>query len=670
MGTPLRVLLVEDTEDDALFILRELRSGGFEPTWKRVDTEPALTAALVQENWDLITCDWVMPQFSAPAALELIREDGFNGPIIIISGQVGEEVAVTAMKAGAHDYVSKHNLTRLIPAVERELSETNQRRARKRAEAALRESEERFELAAEGSNDGMWDWDIYTGRIWSSRRLYELVGYEEGEIDATFSNGIELLHPDDRTRMLEAMRAHLQEHVPFDIEFQLQTKSRGYRWFRVRAQALWDENGAAVRMAGSIRDVTERKEVEEKLRASEERFRLLAENARDVIFRYRIQPEPVLEYMSPAVIKMTGYTPEEFYADAALPLKLVHPDDRAHLKSIQREIQEAPDRPIVTRFIRKDGVVVWTEHQYVTVRDESGAIVATEGISRDITERKRAEEALHQSQERFRTSLESMLDCFGIYSAIRDKRGCILDFRVEYVNAAACANNRMTKEEQLGGRLLELFPAHRESGLFDEYCQVVETGVPVQKESLLYEDVYGNERLLRAFDIRAGRLGDGFVAAWRDITVRKRAEAETQQLKADLDRRVRERTAELEATNKELESFSHSVSHDLRAPLRAIDGFSLALLEDYAGQLDEQGQTYLRRVWAGAQRMGQLIDGLLMLSRLTRADIHRQPVDLTAEARMIVAELQRTQPDRQVTFVIGDGGFAHGDLVLKQALFS
>ena len=143
-----------------------------------------------------------------------------------------------------------------------------------------------------------------------------------------------------------------------------------------------------------------------------------------------------------------------------------------------------------------------------------------------ITERKRAEEALRERELRFHTLVENMLDCVGIYSAIRDDLGRIIDFRVDYVNAAACANNLMTKEEQTGKRLLELLPAHRETGLFDEYCEIVETGQPLAKEALTYEDVYGKEqqRLSRAFEIRATKLGDGFVAAWRDITERKRAE--------------------------------------------------------------------------------------------------------------------------------------------------
>ena len=125
MSVPLRVLLIDDSEDDATLVLRELRHGGYEPTWERVDTAPALADALTRQAWDLITCDYVMPSFSAPEALKLIHDQHIDVPVIIISGQVGEEVAVTAMKAGAHDYVSKHKLMRLCPAMERIVSSSH-----------------------------------------------------------------------------------------------------------------------------------------------------------------------------------------------------------------------------------------------------------------------------------------------------------------------------------------------------------------------------------------------------------------------------------------------------------------------------------------------------------------------------------------------------------------
>src|ERR687895_2474285 len=152
MGMPLKVLLVEDSEDDALLLVRMLRRGGYDPAWERVDTAVAMEAALDGRRWDLIISDHSMPAFSSLAALDLLRAKGFvDLPFIIVSGRIGEDAAVSAMKAGAHDYIMKDNLARLNSAIERELREAEVRRRRREAEAALRDSETRFRLMIEQS---------------------------------------------------------------------------------------------------------------------------------------------------------------------------------------------------------------------------------------------------------------------------------------------------------------------------------------------------------------------------------------------------------------------------------------------------------------------------------------------------------------------------------------
>jgi signal transduction histidine kinase len=222
---------------------------------------------------------------------------------------------------------------------------------------------------------------------------------------------------------------------------------------------------------------------------------------------------------------------------------------------------------------------------------------------------------LQQSEERFRTSVENMLDCFGIYSAIRDASSKIVDFRVDYVNAAACKNNRMTKEEQLGKRLCEILPAHRESGLFDEYCQVVETGKPLKKESLIYADVYNKQNLTRAFDIRATKLGDGFVASWRNVTEKKLVEAERARL-LEFEQAAR---AEAEEANGAKDEFVAMIAHDLRSPLNAILGWTKML------QSRNVDQVTMRRALETIERntkfQAKLLEDLLDTSRILRGKL-------------------------------------------------
>jgi light-regulated signal transduction histidine kinase (bacteriophytochrome) len=153
-----------------------------------------------------------------------------------------------------------------------------------------------------------------------------------------------------------------------------------------------------------------------------------------------------------------------------------------------------------------------------------------------------------------------------------------------------------------------------------------------------------------------------------DITEWKQAEAEARRLAAELETRVRNRTAELEASNRELDAFAYTVSHDLRAPLRSLHGFSQALLDDYLEQLDETGREYLSRLQANVARMGHMIDDLLNLSRSTRVELVRRDVDLSAMAHEVAAEVAAAEPDRQVNLVVQDGLHTHADPQLLRLL--
>ena len=294
-----------------------------------------------------------------------------------------------------------------------------------------------------------------------------------------------------------------------------------------------------------------------------------------------------------------------------------------------------------------DGTVLPIQIWGTPVAGPDGVIQYAITAFADVSERVRTEEALRASEERFRASVEVLQDGFAVFSAIHDSTGAVADFRYEYINDAGCRMDQRSREDTVGHTIAELFPGTVPSGLLAEYIKVAETGEPLAREDADYEDVYGGRRVTKALDIRITKLGDGIVATWRDVGDRRRADetmasqaAALMRSSAELEDRVRRRTADLSRSNNELEGFSYSVAHDLRAPLRAIHGYCQILLTDHAAQLDADGQDLLDAVGHYAERMGHLIEGLLALAAAGREDPQRVPVDMTALAESVAAGLR------------------------------
>jgi len=301
------------------------------------------------------------------------------------------------------------------------------------------------------------------------------------------------------------------------------------------------------------------------------------------------------------------------------------------------------------------------------VRDASGHPLAFLAID-DITERKRAEEALRESE----VFNKEVLDSLTAHIAVLDREG-----RIVVVNEAwrrfAAQNCGCQARESVGDNYLAICErAAREDQ--DEFARAVLDGVQqVMTRSKSYFGLEypchspSEQRWFRLHVCPLSTRSNAVVTAHENITERKLAEEAVRQLNTELEHRVVERTAQLEAANKELEAFSYSVSHDLRSPLRAIDGFSQALLEDYALQLPEEAQKDLRTVRQGAQKMGALIDDLLTFSRLGRSPLHRRTVDVSAMVRAALEDLAYLREGRNIEIRCGDLPDCQGDpSLLKQ----
>ena len=274
MGTTLRVLLVEDCEDDAALIERELTRGGYKPLVNRVDSPGAMTEALREQTWDLVLADWNLPRFSALFALEMLKCNGRDLPFIIVSGVIGEEAAITAMKAGAHDYVMKSDLVRLVPAIQRELREADERQARKWAEAALATGEERLKLIARSTTDAIWDWDLTTHALWWGEGLETLFGHQVYELQPGVESWYSRLHPEEKERVIARRYAAINGAKEKFLDYYRFRRADGsYAYILDRGFVLRNEEGRAVRMVGAVIDLTEQKRAEAEVTAAYDRLR-------------------------------------------------------------------------------------------------------------------------------------------------------------------------------------------------------------------------------------------------------------------------------------------------------------------------------------------------------------------------------------------------------------
>ena len=261
-----RILLAEDSADDAALIARQFQKSGLPVEIHRVSTEPAFEQALAEGTWDIVLSDHVMPRFSSSDVLRILRQRRPDLPCVIVSGRIGEEAAASAIRDGAAGYCPKDHLERLDTTVRRSLREAEDRHARSVAEEALRVSEERYALAVAGANDVVWDWDLATDRFYLSPRWTEVLGLGEDTVDGRPREWLDRIHPDDLERVRSELDLHLAGEVPqFRSEHRLRHRHGSWRWMLVRGVAVLSADGRPTRIAGSMSDITMQKQTEARL---------------------------------------------------------------------------------------------------------------------------------------------------------------------------------------------------------------------------------------------------------------------------------------------------------------------------------------------------------------------------------------------------------------------
>lgn len=466
------------------------------------------------------------------------------------------------------------------------------------------------------------------------------------------------IHPDD-LELRERTRVQLADGRPFECEFRLRRHDGRYARCLTRAVPVRDSTGQIVKWAGTTTDIEEMRRATDDVKLQEEHLQLALDSADIGIWRLKLPDyhltadDRTRRHLDLDTNEIHGYRPQDH----------IHPHDFEHAQ----QVPMLPDGRYVTehRVIQRDGSYRWQAihwRLYPDANDPNGGLIT--GTSMDITARKEAEAEREELGQRYRMALAAAE--LGTWS---------FDFarNVVHLDDRACAHfdvhqSTLTIEECLAqlheldrDRVRQRFQRQMQESTRKDRA-IVEFRVRHASGSVRWV----SSQVQVNFD-DAGRPARA-IGVTRDITEAKRAEEQIKRVNTDLERRVQQRTAELSAANEELESFAYTVSHDLRAPLRAILGFCDALIEDHGDALPAQAHEYLQHVIDGSRHLGEIIEGLLTLSRSTRGTLRRDEVDLSAIAEKALRSLALAEPGRQVAWSIEPDLRVHGDSRMLDAV--
>lgn len=691
----MNILIVDDTEINRKLLRVTLQSEGFN-TFEAADGLEALKV-LEREQIDAIISDVLMPNMDGyRLCYEVRKSEEFKTlPFILYTFTYispGDEKL--ALEFGVDKFIgkpaslemifdaiqevttkAKYALSRSTQPPEEEsemmkayseqlvkkLEDTNTELLRRTEE--LRESEERYRAVVEQTVESIYLVDVETKRILESNTAFQnLLGYTAEEVS-------ELILSDFFEYKQKSIDLRAQHLVTGEdtITGERQYRRKDGSLVDVEVSANLISYGGKQVVCVIVRDITERKRIEEALWESKERLaRVLETVAAGITI---VDPDGRFTFANAAAERMLGFTRSELtqrtYKDPEWRRFTVDGKPLPEKDHPVARVMETgkPVYDIEYSIERPDGTHVILSVNATPLRDKAGTVLGIVSAITDITQYKQAEEVLRESEEQFRATFEQA--AVGIAHVRPDGRWLM-------VNQKLCDIVGYTREELLERTFQDI--THPEDLNADlEYTrQVLANKIQtysVEKRYLRKDGSYVWINLTTTLVREPSGKPKYFIAVIEDISPRKRAEEEIRKLNEDLEQRVIQRTAELEAANRELEAFSYSVSHDLRAPLRAIDGFSRILLEEYASQLSSDVQHYLEVVRDNTRQMSQLIDDLLNLSRMSRQPLKRQPIILADLVRQALRDLQSEQAGRCLEVILGELPNCEADPTLLKQVF-
>lgn len=404
-------LIIEDNDSDYELLERAIIKHDIDATFIRVQSANEMKIAIENNQFDVVVSDYILPRFTGLEALRIFKSYQLDIPFITLTGTGAEDIAVEMMKEGADDYVIKSHYERLYHSVINLLNKYETQRQKLKLDKAIKESEKAYRLLAEHSSDLISRHSLNGEFIYASPAIFTITGYSAEEVRSKFLR--DFLHPDDVSKVRQHVNSIILHNNSNIFEYRFKRKDGEYIWIETSGKVIYDENNNPLEIVSVTRDATERILKDQRLKESEEQYRLIAENATDMITRHDILG--FYNYISTSSYTLLGYAPEDLIGKNAYDY--LHNDDLNKVKLGMNEFLKIGLGIHTTsyRYKKKDGTYVWIEStNKLTFKENTGEIEGIISISRDITERKLFESKLEEKIKE--------LDTF-IYRSSHDLKG-------------------------------------------------------------------------------------------------------------------------------------------------------------------------------------------------------------------------------------------------------
>jgi hypothetical protein len=399
MAKTLKLLLVEDNDDDALLLLTQLQYNGYEVSHRRVETREQMVDALRGESWDIIISDYRLPNFSGEDALTVMKESGVDLPFIILSGTIGEEAAISALKRGANDFVIKGKFARLFPAIDREIKEAEGRRQRQRTQEQLENSQHLVARISDAMPDHLYLADLIEDRlVYANERFKSFFGFDDDEIARIGrTRMIETVHPDDRQRIDEQRGnfSEIDESQVIECEYRAQNARGKWRWLATREVVFTRKtDGTPKVILGMSVDINDRKQAELALRESESKGNAILNAAPDGVIVCGL--DGTITFWSEGARRIYGWSSDETVGKSLSDI--IRAEGEGESRILFEATMNAGAWKGELTQLTKDGKEIFVQATHTLMRDDEGKPNAILIVNTDITEMKNLEKQFLRAQ--------------------------------------------------------------------------------------------------------------------------------------------------------------------------------------------------------------------------------------------------------------------------------